>query len=68
MFLNKMNEYDSDRLKAFIVYELPDQPNIQSTGKWEGEAHFGLGNVDPDMTITTPKPAHCTVQKLFKGE
>jgi len=67
-FILTMNEYDSDRLKAVIVYELLDQPNIQPTDKWEGEAHFGLVHVDPDLTITTPKPSYYTVQKLFKGE
>lgn len=67
-FILTMNACDSDRLKAVIVYELLDQPNIQPTDKWEGEAHFGLVHVDPDLTITTPKPAYYTVQKLFKGE
>lgn len=67
-FITTMNEYDSEKLKAVIVYELLDQPNIQPTEKWEGEAHFGLVHVDPDMTITTPKPAYYTVQKLYKGE
>ena len=67
-FILTMNEYDSDRLKAVIVYELLDQPNIQPTDKWEGEAHFGLVHVDPDLTITTPKPSYYTVQKLIKGE
>ena len=67
-FITVMNDYDSDKFKAVIVYELLDQPNIQPTDKWEGEAHFGLVHVDPDMTITTPKPAYYTVQNLFKGE
>ena len=63
-----MNAYDSEKLKAVIVYELLDQPNVQPTEKWEGEAHFGLVHVEEDMTITTPKPAYYTVQKLYKGE
>ena len=69
MFLNKMNAYDSDRLKAVIVYELLDQPEYEiKKGSYHGESHFGLVALNPDNTISHKRPAFDLVKKLYRGE
>ena len=69
MFLNKMNDYDSDRLKAVFVYELLDQPEYEiAKGSYHGESHFGLVALNPDNTIKEKKPAFELVKKLYRGE
>ncbi|MBE6612448.1 MAG: hypothetical protein E7632_08145 [Ruminococcaceae bacterium] len=66
-FLKTMNEYDSDRLIGVMIYELLDQPNLQTDDKWYGEAHFGLINVNADYSIGEPKPSYREVQSLLCG-
>lgn len=69
MFLNKMNDYDSDRLKAVFVYELLDQPEYEiKKGSYHGESHFGLVSLNDDNTIKAKKPAFDVVKKLYRGE
>ncbi|MBE6757886.1 MAG: hypothetical protein E7552_04985 [Ruminococcaceae bacterium] len=69
MFLNKMNEYDSDRLKAVFVYELLDQPEYElKKGSYHGESHFGLVALNDDNTIKAKKPAFDVVKRLYRGE
>ena len=52
---------------AVIIYELLDQPNIQTDDKWNGEAHFGLINVSREYAIGEPKRSYRAVQKLLCG-
>ncbi|MCI8388322.1 MAG: hypothetical protein HFE63_07665 [Clostridiales bacterium] len=66
-FIKMMNDYDSERLIAVIVYELMDQPNYEKDCKYNGEAHFGLVNTNPDYSPGEPKPSYRAVQKLFCG-
>lgn len=66
-FLEIMDTYDSDRMLAVIIYELMDQPNIQETEKWSGEAHFGIVNTNSDYSIAEPKRSYRAVQKLLCG-
>ena len=66
-FLHIMDDYASDRMLAVIIYELMDQPNIESGDTWSGEAHFGIVNTNADYSPGEPKLAYRTVQKLLLG-
>ena len=66
-FLTIMDSYESDRMLGVIIYELMDQPNIETDGTWSGEAHFGIVNTNPDYSPGEPKSAYYTVQKLLLG-
>jgi len=69
-FLDIMEAYDSDRMKAVIIYELMDQLNIEAdNGKsFDAEAHFGIVNTNEDYSPGSPKKAYYTVQKWIMGE
>lgn len=64
-FLHIMDAYASDRMLAVIIYELMDQPNIETGDAWSGEAHFGIVNTNADYSPGEPKLAYRTVQKLL---
>ena len=66
-FIHIMDDYASDRMLAVIIYELMDQPNIESGDTWSGEAHFGIVNTNADYSPGEPKLAYRTVQKLLLG-
>jgi len=69
-FLDIMEAYDSDRMKAVIIYELMDQPNIEiDNGKeFDAESHFGIVNTNSDYSPGKPKEAYYAVQKWILGE
>lgn len=64
-FLGIMDSYESDRMLGVILYELMDQPNIETDGSWNGEAHFGIVNTRADYAPGEPKLAYYAVQKIF---
>ena len=66
-FLCMMDAYESDRMLGVIIYELMDQPNIETGDTWSGEAHFGIVNTNADYSPGKPKQAYFTVQKLLLG-
>ena len=66
-FLKIMDSYESERMIAVMIYELMDEPNFESDGVRNGEAHFGIVNTNPDFTIGKPKAAYREVQKLLCG-
>lgn len=66
-FFDIMDAYDSDRMKAVIIYELMDQPNIDKDGKYNGEAHFGIVSINEDYSPNAPKPSYYAVQKWILG-
>lgn len=67
-FIHAMNNYPSNRMKAVIIYELLDQPSIQTTDEWDGEAHFGLVRMNRDNTFAEPKKSYYAMQKRFCGK
>ncbi len=66
-FLRMIDAYESDRMLGVIIYELMDQPNIETDDSWSGEAHFGIVNTNADYSPGAPKMAYYTVQKLLLG-
>ncbi len=66
-FFDIMAAYDSERMKAVIIYEMMDQPNIEKDGNYNGEAHFGIVHINEDMSPADPKPSYYAVQKWIVG-
>ena len=55
-------------LKAMTaVYELMDQPDIETGDDWSGEAHFGIVNTHADYSPGEPKLAYHAVQQILLG-
>lgn len=66
LFIEQMNNVNSDKLLAVIIYELMDESTIQEGDEWNGEAHFGIVNTVAGKP-GEPKEAYRTVQKLLCG-
>ena len=66
LFIEQMNNVNSVKLLAVIIYELMDESTIQEGDKWNGEAHFGIINT-LNGKPGEPKEAYRTVQKLLCG-
>lgn len=69
-FFDIMEAYDSDRMKAVILYELMDEPNfeVEKGGIYDGESHFGLVNTNEDYTPGAPKSSYFAARKWILGD
>ena len=62
LFIEQMNNVNSDKLLAVIIYELMDESTIQEGDEWNGEAHFGI--VRNDLAPKDAYRAYRTLSEL----
>ncbi len=59
--------YAKDYVVGCVIYEFYDEPMMQTSDAWNGEAHFGMMEVNENGSFKSAKPVYYRCRHLFGG-